>query len=64
MKSLVKMSKHGHHSQEKSLSMPLKNATTLQLLVQTSYLGVTSRELSKTTNVLSSSLISLILVST
>jgi len=50
------MSKHGLHSQKKNLSMPLKNATTHQLLVQTSYLGATSSESLKTMNVLSSSL--------
>jgi len=64
MKSLVKISKYGHCSQEKSLSIPLKNTTTLQLLVQTSYLGVTSRESSRTTNILSSSLILLTPIST
>jgi len=64
MKSPVKTLKHGHHFQEKSLSTPLKNTTTLQFLVQTSYLEVTSRELSRIVNILSSSLISLMSAST
>jgi len=57
MKFLIKISKHGYCSQEKSLSMPLKNATTRQLLVQTNYLEVTSRKSSKMTSILSSLLI-------
>jgi len=64
MKFLVKMSKHRHYSQEKRLSMLLKNPTTLWLLVQTSYFGVTSRESSRIMNVLSSSLILLTSAST
>jgi len=60
IKSPVKTSKYRYCSQEKSLSIPLKNVTTLWLLVQTSYLGVTSRESLRTMNVLSSSLILLI----
>jgi len=60
MKYLVKTSKYGLCSQEKSLSMPSKNATTHWPLVQTSYLRVTSRESLKITSALPSSLILLI----
>jgi len=64
MKSLVKTLKCGHYSQEKSLSTLLKNITILQLLVQTSYLGVTSKESLRMMNVLSSLLILLMLALT